>query len=244
VGNATDDTAAVVERSARGASPVLLVLAALCFLLPFVGVSCNTAAAEAALGSAFSQAGGSAGSSSAGAATSCLDALSGHDLATYSGLNLLTGSNPSVATSIAGCGTTSAAPSTEGGIGAQPLIVVAFLLILVGMVAAILRGPPRGYVAGGAALVAAVLIILANSAVHTPIVDKLTASAGGLPLSNLGSGALGVASFLNIHPALGFWLVLAALVLAVAANAVTIAVTSRQPSVPPAPRYPPGANPP
>jgi hypothetical protein len=53
-----------------------------------------------------------------------------------------------------------------------------------------------------------------------------------------------VASFLNIHPALGFWLVLAALVLAVAANAVTIAVTSRQPAVPPAPRYPPGANPP
>jgi hypothetical protein len=244
VGNATDDTSATVERSARGASPVLLVLAALCFLLPFVGVSCNTAAAEAALGGAFSQAGGSAGSGNAGAATSCLEALTGHDLATYSGLNLLTGSNPSVATSIAGCGTTPAAPSTEGGIGAQPLIVVAFLLILVGMVATIVRGPTRGYVAGGAALVAAVLIIFANSAVHTPIVNKLTASAGGLSLSNLGSGALGVANFLNIHPAIGFWLVPAALVLAVAANAVTIAVTSRQLAVPPPARYPHGTSPP
>jgi hypothetical protein len=244
VGNARDDTSATVETSARAVSPVLLALAALCFLLPFVGVSCNTTAAEAALGSAFSQAGGSAGSGNAGAATSCLEALSGHDLASYSGLNLLTGSNPSVATSIAGCGTTSATPSAEAGIGTQPLIVVAFLLIVVGMVATILRGPPRGYAAGGAALVAAVLIILATSAVHTPIVNKLTASAGGLSLSNLGSGALGVASFLNIHPAIGFWLVLAALVLAVVANAVTIAATSRRLAVPLPPRYPPAANPP
>jgi hypothetical protein len=230
VGNARDDTPVIVERSARAASPILLVLAALCFLLPFIGVSCNTAAAETALGGALSQANGSPGSGNAGLATSCLQALSGHDLATYSGLNLLTGSNPSIATSLAGCGSSSAAPSTQAaGIGAQPLVVVALLLILVGIAATVLRGPPRGFVAGGAAIVGAVLLILANSAVHAPIVTRLT-SAGGSSLSDLGlSGGLGVDSFFNIHPAIGFWLALTALVLAAAANAVTAAVTSRPP---------------
>jgi hypothetical protein len=234
VGNARNDTSATVERSARAASPILLVLAALCFLLPFVGVSCNTAAAEAELGSAFSQVGGSTGN--AGAATSCLQALSGRDLASYSGLNLLTGSSPTIATSIAGCGSAAATPSTEGAIGAQPLIQVAFLLIVIGIVATILRGRLRGFVAGGAALGAAVLIILANSAAHTPIFNKLAASAGGLSLSDLGSGALGVVNLMNIHPGIGFWLVLTALALAVVANAVTVATTSR--------RYPSGSGPP
>jgi hypothetical protein len=177
--------------------------------------------------------------------TTCLEALSGRDLVSYSGVNLLTGSNPTIATGVTGCGPSSAAAPTEANVGAQPLIEVALLLIVIGIVATILRGPLRGFVGGGAALVAAVLIILANSVVHTPILDKVTASAGGLSLANLGTGALGVLNLVSIHPAIGFWLALIALLLAVAANAVTVAVTSKQPAVPPPPpRYPPGASPP
>ena len=217
---------ATAERSARGVSPILLVLAALCFLLPFVGVSCNTAAGGAALGSALSQAGGAGNSGNAAAVTSCLQGLSGRDLVTYSGVNLLTGGNPTTTTNIPGCGSSSsAAASTEAGIGVQPLIVVAFVLVLVGIVATVLHARLRALVAGGAALVAAVVIIINNSAVHTPILNKLTSGSGN-SLSSLGIAG-GVESFFTIHAAIGFTLVLIALFLALAVNVAALALGSR-----------------
>jgi hypothetical protein len=223
------------ERSVRGVSPILLVLAALCFLLPFVGVSCNTSAGGAALGSALSQAGGAGNSGNAAAVTTCLQGLSGRDLVTYSGVNLLTGGTPTAATSIPGCDTGSSSSSSasstvskDAGIGVQPLMVVALLLILLGIVAGLLRAPARAVIAGGAALVAAVLIVINNSTVHTPILNKLTSSGGGASISSLGlTGGLGLENFFSIHAAIGFILVLIALVLALAANGVDAALGSR-----------------
>jgi hypothetical protein len=224
------------QRSVRGVSPILLVLAALCFLLPFVGVSCNTSAGGAALGSALSQAGGAGNSGNAAAVTSCLQGLSGRDLVTYSGVNLLTGSTPAATTSIPGCDTGSASASSsasstvskDAGIGVQPLMVVALLLILVGIIAGLLRAPARAVIAGSAALVAAVLIVINNSTVHTPILNKLTSSGGGASISSLGlTGGLGLESFFSIHAAIGFILILVALFLALAANAVDLTLGSR-----------------
>jgi hypothetical protein len=222
------------EKTTRGVSPILLVLAALCFLLPFVGVSCNTAAGGAALGSALSQAGGSGNSGNSAALTSCLQALNGRDLVTYSGVDLLTGGTPSTATSIPGCDTGSASASSsasstvskDAGIGVQPLMVVALVLILLGVVATALRRPLRAWIAGGAALVAAGLIVINNASVHTPILNKLTSSGGGSSLSGLGIAG-GLDNFFSIHAAIGFILVLVALVLALAANVVDLAQGSR-----------------
>lgn len=225
---------ATAERSARGVSPILLVLAALCFLLPFAGVSCNTAAGGAALGSALSQAVGSGNAGNSAAAMSCLQALNGRDLVTYSGLNMLTGGTPATATSIPGCDTGSSSSSSsasstvskDAGIGVQPLVVVALVLILLGIVATALRAPLRAWIAGGAALAAAVLIVINNSTVHTPILNKLTSSGGGASLSGLGIAG-GLDSFFSIHAAIGFWLVLLALLLAIAANIAALALSSR-----------------
>ncbi|MBJ7609924.1 MAG: hypothetical protein JF887_10925 [Candidatus Dormibacteraeota bacterium] len=219
-----------VKRLTRGASPILLLLAALCFLLPFVGVSCNTAAAGAAIGSVGSI-GGSSGSNNAGASAACLQALNGRDLFAYSGVNLITGSNPSVDTNIPGCPSSSSPSSGAAdsqpppqGIGVQPLLVIALVLIAVGIVATVLRAPLRAIVAGAAALLALVMVLANNSAVHGTIVAKLNASGGGALSSTGFSGALD--SFINIHPAIGFTLILLALVMAIVVNGAALLLGS------------------
>jgi hypothetical protein len=224
------DMSAIAERSARGASPILLLLAALCFLLPFVGVSCNTSAGSAALSGALSQAGPAGLSGNSGTVTRCVQALVGRDLATYSGVNLLTGSDPSTVTSLPGCTganstpAPSAAASSGAAIGVQPLIVAAAALILVGILATALPARVRPATAGAAALVAAVLIGVDNANVHAPILSRLSAG-GGNNLSSLGITG-GIDTFFNIHPGVGFTLVLLALALAVAVNAVALVMGS------------------
>ena len=215
-----------VTKATRGASPILLVLAALCFLLPFVGVSCNTSAAQGALGPALTQLGGSSGQSAQ--ANQCLQALTNRDLASYSGLNLAFGGNPSTPSNLPGCdsGTGSSGSSPDqGSIGVQPLVLLAFILIIVGLLATPLRAPMRHLVAGGAALLAAVLILVDNSTVHTPIINKLSSSGGSNSLSQLGAGS--VSAFFDVHAALGFTLVLVALVLAILVNAAGAAAVMR-----------------
>lgn len=214
-----------VQKAARGVSPALLVLAALCFLLPFAGVSCNTSAGSAAISGALSQLGASG--SSASAAASCLQGLNGKDLLSYSGVNMVTGGNPSAVGSIPGCDSSTSAPvstSTAGGIGVQPLIVVALLFVIVGILAVLLRAPlRRSLIAAAVGLAAAVLIIINNSTVHGTVLSKLTASLGN-SLPSSGSSLPGadlrasVGGFFDIHAAIGFTLVLIALFLAVAVN--------------------------
>jgi hypothetical protein len=233
---------ATAERSARGASPILLVLAALCFLLPFVGVSCNTAAGSPLVGGVLSQAGGSglSGAPAAGTITRCVvQALSGRDLATYSGINLLTGSDPTTATEPSGC--TSSTSTPRAAIGVQPLIVAAAILILVGILATALPGRLRPAVAGSAALAAAVLVAVNNAGVHTPILSRLSAGRGDT-FSSLGVTGR-IETFFNIHAAIGFTLVLLALAVAVAVNAVALAMGSAA-RLDALPASPPGNPPP
>jgi hypothetical protein len=217
-------TTDAVQKATRGTSPVILILAALCFLLPFVGVSCNTGAAQSQLGPALRSLGG-AGGSQAAQATQCIQGLANRDLATYSGFSLAFGGNPNTDTSnIPGCdtgGTSTPSPGgDQGNIGVQPLMLIAFILVVAGGLASILPAAVRSLAAGGAALVAAVLLIINDGTVSTPIINKLTASSGG-SLSQIGiSGGLG--GFFNIHAAIGFWLALVALVVAVVVNGAAI----------------------
>lgn len=214
-----------ITRATRGISPILLVLAALCFLLPFIGVSCNSSALQ---GLATSLPGGSA----TGAQTSnCLSAISNTDLYTYSGLNLAAGSAPSTGTVPPICSTTTGGTSTTSEtptVGVQPLLILALVLIVVGIAAAALRSPTRYLVALVAALVAAVLVIVNNSVAHDAVRDRITALANrssGSP--NLGLQSLGgVGGLFNIHAAIGFTLILVALFLAVAVNAAGMATGS------------------
>lgn len=208
------------QRATRGASPLLLLLAALCFLLPFVGVSCNSSAARSALGPALQSLGGSG--ADAAKAQQCLDALSDRDLATYSGVNLAFGGAPSTSGNVPGCDTSTSGSSTagdQGNVGVQPLLLAAFILIVLGALATLVRGWRRHAVAGGAAVVALVLVIINNGSVHSAIASKLDSSSGGGSLASAGIGA-SVDSFFTIHAAIGFTLVLVALGMAIAVNAL------------------------
>ena len=231
-----------IHKVTRGASPILLVLAALCFLLPFVGVSCNTAAAQGALGPAIQSLGGSSGQSDQ--ATKCLQALSNRDLATYSGANLAFGGSPSTPSNLPGCDAGSSTPTSSpdsGNIGVQPLVLMALILIVVGVLATPLRTPLRNLVAGGAALLAAVLVLVNNSTVHTPIFNKLSSSSGSNSLAQFGGGSL--ETFFSVHASIGFTLVLIALLLALlvnAAGAATAMGLKLSSASPAAPGEPPG----
>lgn len=223
----------VLQKATRRISPLLLVAAALSFLLPLVGVSCNTAAAQGALGPAVQSLGG--GGAQATEATQCLQALSNRDLATYTGTTLAFGGNPSVPGNIPGCPSNSGSPATStdnGSIGVQPMVLIALILILIGVLATLLRAPLRNLVAGGAALVAAVLVIVNNSSVHTAIIDRLSASGGSSSLSQLGISG-GVGAFFDIHAAIGFTLILVALFAALLVNAAGAMAGLRLTSVPP-----------
>jgi hypothetical protein len=224
-----------IDKATRGASPILLVLAALCFLLPFIGVSCNTSAASAALGS-LGSIGGSGNNSGAAVSAACLNALNGHDFYNYSGLNLATGSEPTAQVNVPGCPATSSSapssplavsPSAQApplGIGVQPLLLVALVLIVAGILGGAVRGTAGRVAAGGAALLAAILVVVDNSTAHSAIVSKLNSS--GAANGSLQSAGLGgaVDTFFNIHAALGFTLVLIALGLTLLANAVALLV--------------------
>ena len=77
-------------KATRRISPILLLLAALCFLLALRGRVVQQ------LGAAGFD--GSLPGGSGGATASCLSTISNTDLYSYSGLNLATGSAPSTAT--------------------------------------------------------------------------------------------------------------------------------------------------
>ncbi|MGD1052524.1 MAG: hypothetical protein ABR950_01725 [Candidatus Dormibacteria bacterium] len=79
--------AVVKEPAPRIVSPVFLVLAGLCFLLPFAGVSCNTsgAAAELQSVSSISQLGGQGSAALPAGLTGCLNSLNDYTWPTTPG---------------------------------------------------------------------------------------------------------------------------------------------------------------
>jgi hypothetical protein len=231
-----------LQKASRSVSPVLLALAALCFLLPFIGVSCSSSSLQA-LGSL------PGGSNQDAQTSNCLSAISNTDLYSYSGLNLATGSAPSTASIPASC-STAAGGNTKASqaptVGVQPLLVVVLVLIIVGIAATALRAPLRAGVAGAAALVAAILVIASNATSHDAIRDRISALANqSSGSSNLGlQAAGGVGGFFNIHAAIGFTLILLALFLAVAVNVVGLIAGSGLRLTPAADRGAPPADPP
>ena len=205
------------QRSVRGISPSLLVIAALCFLLPFVGVSCNAGATSAAVGNALSQIGGTAGA----AVIQCEQSLSSQDLVSVTGVDLLTGSSPSLMSNFPGCQTSF--PSQAGllpGFGVHALLVVALILIVAGILAALLRGRRRSLAAGGAAFISVALIVINNLSVQGSIVNSFQQASAALPTAAGSTPDIG--SVLNVHAALGFWLAVGALLLTIAINAAAL----------------------
>jgi hypothetical protein len=208
-----DSATTSAARATRGLSPVLLVLAALCFLLPFVGVSCNASALDGLVNSVPA--------ANASQANECLTAVSHTDLYSYSGVNLVTGSAPSSATVPAACSSATGSNSTSSEsptVRAQPLLIVVLVLIVLGIAATALRSPRRYMVAAAAALLAAVLVVVNNSVVHSAVSDRITALANKSGGSSSFSPSGGVGSFFDIHPSIGFALILVALFLAAAVN--------------------------
>ena len=242
-----------IDSASRGISPLLLLLAGLAFLLPMIGVSCNTAASGAAISSAVGN------SQQSQQAQQCLSELSGKDLVTYSGTTLSFGGTPGTdAGGFSDCdtGATSTAPSNpaDADIGVQPLLIAALVAIVVGIVASALRDRIRPVVAGVAAVVSLVLLIAGTNTATSAILDKLSSSAShSVPNGDLGVAGL-LRTFFDIHPAIGYWLILIALVLVILVNAAALLATlsaarSHSPwstphDPPPSPLHPPPHPPP
>jgi hypothetical protein len=204
----------VKEPAPRIVSPVLLVLAGLCFLLPFAGVSCNTSSTKAELGSisSFSHAfGGPSSVSLPAGLAGCLSSLDNYNIATYTGLDLAAGSAPSAAGAApSGCsmltteeGSSSSIPSSTDanqiGLGAQPLLLVALAAMLLGLLVSLARFALRGFAVAVIAAVAIILLVVENGQVSTQVLDKISHSvlnsvSGSLPTA----GTLGVSNLLQV----------------------------------------------
>jgi hypothetical protein len=240
--------AAVVKDPApRVISPILLVLAGLCFLLPFAGVSCNTAPASAELRSlsSISQAlgGGALSSSDTRALTGCLNSLNSYTVATYSGLDLAAGSAPSAASGTpGGCSAFSAtagspspptsAAAAQIAIGVQPLLLVALAAMLLGLLVSLFRFVLRGVVVAVAATAAIILLLVEQAQMSSQILDRITQSAFGAlslpggsilagpkPTPDIISNIEGVGSgFFRVSVGIGLILAVAALGVAVLYN--------------------------
>jgi hypothetical protein len=182
-------------------SPAGFGLALLLFLLPFVTVSCDVSGSKVDVVPA-------AGSSAAAMPDPATFT------ATYTGLALLTGGDPNLAAPTIGpdgkTQTEQVDPDTtaqlEQALGsfssAQPLAIVAALVIFVGMVAA-LFAPSRLRVPSSAAAAVAALALL--------LVEVLVLAPNQVGDSDL-ARTLGNAAKLSTRPAVGFYLVVAVLV--------------------------------
>jgi hypothetical protein len=123
-------------------SPLFLLLAGLCVLLPFASVSCNVSADQGLISSETSI-GGTSSSGLSAAEQPCLQSLSNWNWATYTGVNLLVGSTPNVDLQTpSGCGYLSQEARTESpttfddgvmNLGVQPAMWLLLALILAGL---------------------------------------------------------------------------------------------------------------
>ena len=245
---------ASAETTTRGVSPLLLVIAALAFLLlPIIGVSCNTSAAQPVLGAAIgSLGGGSDNGAQLQQAQRCLQQLSNRDLVSYSGTNLAFGGTPHVDD-----GNTSACSTANGsspainngqpGIGVQPLFLAGFILVVAAILSAVFRAPLRNLLTAGTALVAFILLAVGASTVHSVIFDQIDTSTGSNTLSSNGIAGT-ISDYFDVHPAVGLWITYAALLLVVLLNALVVARAYLKPArapgwpqPPPPPTPPPGS---
>ena len=226
--------ASLTEKTARRISPLFFLAAVGAFFLAFAGVSCNTSTAKTLLGGASQALGGNP--AQAQQANACLDALNGYNLATYSGADLAFGNAPTVASSApAPCneaGNGSFNPSSSkpaaGRLGIQPLELIGLIVAAAGAlltIAFFIRSPRARVRSLLTALVAAAgvaLLIIGQLQAAKAITDKIAStssnSTSSLPVS------INVSDYLNVNPALGFWIAVAVLGVAVLFNLLAAAV--------------------
>jgi hypothetical protein len=251
--------AVVRDPASRVISPTLLVLAGLCFLLPFASVSCNTATAGTELGSLSSISehlgGGAIPSSETQALTDCLNSLNSYAVATYSGLDLASGSAPTQGSGTpAGCAALAqvespiptAAAAGQGGTGVQPLLLLALAGMLLGLLLSFAHFALRGLAVAATAMAAVILLLVEQGQVSSQILDRISGAALG-SLSGLlpsGVGGLGgevsnylstpLSSYLRVSTGIG-------LILAVVALGVVVLYNPAVQLVPLPLRTPPGS---
>lgn len=220
----------VEERTVRRLSPLFFVAAIVCFFFTFAGVSCNTEAARSTLQGIEGLGGPTSGTNSA-AITKCLTALQGVNLATYSGINLVFGSSPSVLTnSPSACpkNTTTSLPGggtlTNGNlvnIGVQPLAVAAFAAIALGIFISelgffgLLRAPLRGALTTLLAVAGIVTLVLEEAHLQGAITSKISAASAG-------SGTtFNLASYFIVSSGIAYFVAIGVLGVAALYNAVS-----------------------
>src|ERR1035438_496321 len=214
--------AAVVKDPApRLISPIFFILAGLCFLLPFAGVSCNTAALKS--GAGISQQLGGSSSSDDQAMISCLNSLGNVNIATYTGLNLVAGSSPTVITHLpSGCsalnaegGVSSSDTATAPGqldLGVQWLLLIALAAMLLGLLLSLRRFALRGLLVAAAAVGAIILLVVDQGQVSSAFVNKIAQSSAGASADGALSGAL-LAAYFTVSVGIGCILAIVALAL-------------------------------
>ena len=206
------------ERVARNFSPPLLILVALCFLLPFAAASCNTDRAKSdpritrqppAARALFDR---------------CLDNAKGQELFSYSGYDLVTGGDPTVSNDrINGCpqqttGAAAQATAKTVNIGSQGWFIGVLIVLLAGIVASALRFPGRGFLVTALCGAGIALLLVGLLQIQGAVSNKLSPTVQAL----LGSarGNLPSDSFI-ITAGLGLWLAVALLAVTAVFNLVT-----------------------
>jgi hypothetical protein len=223
------------EPGARRVSPFLFLVVIVCFFLAFAGVSCNTDAAKTGLRAIA----GSAGVSTpdANALDTCLDALKGENIMTYSGWVLVFGRDPTIASLPAQCDTGTAVTANDAAevnIGSQLLASLGLVAIGLALLCAIAGffGVARGLSRAFAAVIfgagSGVLLVLDQLHVHDILLSKIAASAGSsVP-------GFDPTTYFNVNPGIGLLIALILLAVAVVYNLVAMIVGD----VPPAPPVP------
>lgn len=228
----------VEERTVRRISPLFFVAGIVCFFFTFAGVSCNTDAARSTL-QGIEGLGGPASGTNTAAINKCLTALQGVSIATYSGVNLVFGTSPSVlkdapkacpkgtTTSLPGGGTV--ANGNMVNIGVQPLAVAAFAAIALGIFICelgffgLLRPPLRGALTTLLAVAGVVTLVLEEAHLQGAIASKIsTVSAGAGTSFNL-------ASYFVVSSGVAYFVAIAVLGVAALYNAVAAFFGAPQP---------------
>ena len=213
--------ASLREKAARRISPLFFLAAIGAFLLAFAGVSCNTDTARTLLGSGGQAFGATA--AQAQEAQACLDALTGYNLATYSGADLAFGAAPTVASSApAACaqGDSGLRPAAGGAdqwkVGMQRLELIGLIVAAVGALLSIVffvrspRARVRSLLTAVVAAAGIALVVFAKLQADKAITDRIAANSAGATPRNV-PFAINVADYINVNPGPGFWMAVSAL---------------------------------
>lgn len=214
------------ERAANTVSPSLLLVAALCFLLPFAAVSCDTAKVRGDPRLA------GVPPAARTVIDRCIDAVKGRHIIGYSGYDLVAGADPTVETGgITACNprgadAASQATGTIVNIGHQGPLVAALAVLVLGMVVAVLPFRGRGYAVAAICAAAIALLAAGFARIQGEVSDRL-----GTNLQSLlgqGTSLLPPDAFV-VTPSYGLWLSAAVIAVAAAYNVVVELAGRRHP---------------